>query len=451
MKGIIPIMKLSFLYHECCVRAVRRIIEFIAIATLSYPLTAGHLSLYECYDKAVNTHPVQREYRNRRIIHNLNLRNLNIRWLPSLDAAANATYMSDVARFDRILGSLPVQISSESLPIMPHDQYKITVGFNQIIYDGGSISAGKKVEKAALKADLLALDSEIYTIRNQVNQAYFGLLNLQKQSELAAIYHDEIREQKAALSSRVKNGVVLPANLDILDAELLKIRQQIAELDIQEMKTRNILSQLIGESAENTEVSLPDIPVPMESCINRSEIEWFEQQSATLEMNKKVIKSQYMPKAFVFGTFGYGQPPGSDFFTEHFESYYIVGVAASWNIFNWNTTRRDREILQARQNIIKAKEEDFIQQTQIALQTCQAEIDRYKMLQESDQELILLREKIKQSAASQLNNGTLSSTEFLTELNAEREARIGYELHKIQWIQAQVNYLTVSGQMKNEE
>jgi outer membrane protein TolC len=451
MKGIASIMRASLLFHEYCEGAMKRIIHFIAIAALSYPLTAGYLSLYECYDKAEKTHPLQREYRNRQTVYDLNLRNLNARWLPSLEANAGATYLSDVARIDRILGSLPVQIPMESLPAMPHDQYKVTVGFNQTVYDGGAINAGKKVEKAALNADLLALDSEIYKIRDQVNQAYFGLLNLQKQSELAAIYYDEILERRSALSSRVKNGFVLPANLDILDAELLKIRQQIAELDIQQTKARNILGRLIDENAEDTAVSLPDVQTPVESRIRRPEIEWFEQQRTALEMNKKVIQSQCQPRAFIFGTYGYGQPPGSDFFTEQFEPYYIVGVAASWEFFNWNTTRRNRGILQARQNMIEAKEENFIKQIQIALQNCQAEIDRYRVLQESDKKLILLREKIKLSAASQLNNGTLSSTEFLTELNAEREARINYELHIIQWIQAQVNYLTVSGQIENEE
>ena len=430
---------------------MKRIIQFIVIAALSCPLKAGQLTLYDCYDKAVKTHPVQREYRDRRLIYNLNVRNLNTGWLPSLEADASATYLSDVAKFDRILGSLPVQIPTNSLPAMPHDQYKMTVQFYQTVYDGGSIGAGKKVEKASLEADLLALDSEIYKIRDQVNHAYFGLLNLQKQSELASIYYDEIQERRAALSSRVKNGVVLQSNLDILDAELLKISQQIAELDIRQIKARNILAQLIGENAENADVSLPEIPAPPESHITRPEIKWFEQQRAVLDMKKEAIKSQNLPKAFVFGTYGYGQPPGSDFFTNHFKTYYTVGAAVSWNFFNWNNSKRNRQILNARQNMITAREDNFIKQTQIALQNYRAEIDRYKVLQEGDKNLISLREKIKQTAASQLNNGIITSTEFLTELDAEHEARINYELHKIQWIQAQIDYLTVSGQIKNEE
>ena len=74
---------------------MKRIMHFITIAALSCPLGAGQLTLYECYDKAVKTHPVQREYRNRRLIYDLNLRNLNTGWLPSLEANASATYLSD--------------------------------------------------------------------------------------------------------------------------------------------------------------------------------------------------------------------------------------------------------------------------------------------------------------------------------------------------------------------
>ena len=430
---------------------MKQFIICFTIIVLSCSLAAKDLSLYDCYDKAEKIHPLQIEWQNRQVIYELNQKNLNITWLPSLNAHANATYISDVVEFDKVLGALQMNIPPGTFPTMPKDQYKITIDVNQTIYDGGAVSARKKVARATLQADWQSIQSEFYKVRDKVNQVYFALLILEKQSELTEIYKDEILQRRATLQSGLKNGINLPSNVDILDAELLKIEQKIAELVLQQGKARDILSELIGENADDVVISLPSVQMSVKSEIRRPEIGLFEKEKITLEMNKKIAQSQRLPKAVFFGTYGYGQPPGSDFFETSFGTYYIVGTTVSWNIFDWNATKRTKETLQAQQNIVNAKEENFKKQVQIALKDSKAEIDRAKMLLDGDAKLIILREKIKNAAVSKLNNGTISSTEFLSELNAEREARINYEMHKIQYVQAQVKYLTISGQIKNQE
>jgi hypothetical protein len=76
-----------------------------------------------------------------------------------------------------------------------------------------------------------------------------------------------------------------------------------------------------------------------------------------------------------------------------------------------------------------------------------AEKHKIESLLESDEQLIVLREKIKKAAAAKLVNGVISSTEFLAELNAERKARINFEMHKIQLVHAKINFLTITGQI----
>lgn len=430
---------------------MKNLTMIIQTMALSCCLWAEDLSLYDCYDKAEQSHPLQQEKQNRQKVYELDRKNLNVRWLPSLNANANASYMSNVVRFDQVPGVLSIPIPSGTFPTMPKDQYKITLDVTQTIYDGGAIGAGKQVEKAMLQADLQKLEIELYPIHTQVNQVYFALLILQKQSELATIYHNEILERRSALQSGVKNGVILPGNVDILDAELLKIEQQLAELQIQEKKAHQILDELIGENMDGETLKLPVIEMPEKVELCRPELELFVKQKTVLEMNKKMVKSQQMPKAVIFGTYGYGRPAGSDFFNEEFDTYYIVGASLSWNIFNWNTTKRTRQALQAQQNIVDTKEDEFKRQITIALIDSKAEIERIKTLLQGDEKLIPLREKIKNAASSRHNNGIISSTDFLTELNAEREARINYEMHKIQYVQAQIHYLTISGQIQNNK
>ena len=78
----------------------------ILFAALSIRLFAGELSLSDCYDKAEQTHPLQKEWKSREQVYDLNRKNLNARWLPSFNVNASATHLSDVASFDQILGIL---------------------------------------------------------------------------------------------------------------------------------------------------------------------------------------------------------------------------------------------------------------------------------------------------------------------------------------------------------
>ena len=64
---------------------------------------------------------------------------------------------------------------------------------------------------------------------------------------------------------------------------------------------------------------------------------------------------------------------------------------------------------------------------------------------ESDSVLITLRKRITIAAESQYDNGTLTATDYMREMNSEKEARINYEIHKISLVKARVEYLNITG------
>jgi hypothetical protein len=75
----------------------------------------------------------------------------------------------------------------------------------------------------------------------------------------------------------------------------------------------------------------------------------------------------------------------------------------------------------------------------------QAEIDKLQQLVATDREIILLREKVKQAAQAQLDNGVITPNDFLAEVNAEDQARRQLITHQLQLLQAQINYQIISG------
>lgn len=65
-----------------------------------------------------------------------------------------------------------------------------------------------------------------------------------------------------------------------------------------------------------------------------------------------------------------------------------------------------------------------------------------------DKELVALREEIKRSAKAQLDNGVITSSDYLREVNAADQARQQQLLHELQLLQTQLDYSDYLSQSK---
>ena len=74
-----------------------------------------------------------------------------------------------------------------------------------------------------------------------------------------------------------------------------------------------------------------------------------------------------------------------------------------------------------------------------------SQVDKILELIEKDKEIIELRRSIVRIFSSQLENGTITSSTYLTEFNALTRAELSYQLHLIELKEAQIEYLTQVG------
>jgi outer membrane protein TolC len=74
-----------------------------------------------------------------------------------------------------------------------------------------------------------------------------------------------------------------------------------------------------------------------------------------------------------------------------------------------------------------------------------AEVVKAEELLKSDDEIIDLRRSITLSAASQLENGTITATDYITEQLAEEQALLTRNLHKMQLLQSKALYKAATG------
>ncbi len=404
------------------------------------------ITLKECYDQAISASALAGEKNGYSDISRLKDENIVKGWLPTLDANGNFIYNSSVIDMSSVLGSLPIPGIAGAIKPLPHEQYKITIDVNQVIYDGGAIKGARELEKADLGVNQKQTETDLYKLRAQINNYYFNLLLLARQKELLNTYLDIINKRIESISSGVKNGVVLKSDEDVMASEKINIEQQLSENQIRRTAFIKILSDLTGNAIDSSaEFILPSLPVQLSTELSRPELQLFDMRKEQLDAGLKVIDSKRMPKAFGFATVGYGNPPGSNFFKNEFASYYIVGASIKWNIYDWNKAKNERKIISFQEGLLENRKNDLTDNLKRLLESKNSEILSLKALLESDAEQIRLRKRITASSESQYQNGTITATEYLNQLNSERQAVINSEIHKINLSMAETEYLNISG------
>src|SRR5664280_107345 len=404
------------------------------------------LTLKECYDMASKASALSGEKNAYSDIWQLKDKNLAKGWLPSLDAGGNFIYNSSVVDMTSVLGSLPIPGIANLISPLPHEQYKITVDINQVIYDGGAIKSAREIEKAGMNVSEKETETDLYKLRSLVNGYYFNLLLIDRQKEILNNYLSLVNKRIKTMESALANGVIIKSDIDIMSSEKIKIDQQIRENEIMKASLLAQISDLTGTRIdEGSQFILPSLSGEISDELLRPELQLFDLRKEQLAAGLKAVDSKRMPKAFGFATLGYGNPPGNNFFKDAFEPYYIIGAGIKWNIFDWNKGKNEKDVITKQQQMLDNRKADLTDNLKRLLKAKKAEIENLNSLVESDSSLIAVRKRITASSESQYNNSTITATEYLSELNAEQQAVINYEIHKIKLSMAKVEYMNISG------
>jgi outer membrane protein TolC len=409
---------------------------------VTFSQTADTLSLEVCFKIAGDRSPLNRQKNLSAEAWANKNKNLTSKWYPSLGFNAQAMYYSETVHFSDLVGNLPVSV--EPLPL---DQYKIWADINQQLYDGGAVKAQKAIEKASYEADLQQVESDILVLKQQVNQTYFSLLAVKINSAVLQVSLEELQEKKKVVESGVDNGVVLPENMMALEAEELRLEQKILELKLNQDQLIKVLSILMDSTLTgNLVISEPSEPQVLDENITRPEYVMLDKQKERLQASQKLVSSSDLPKFFAFSQVAYGRP-GYNFLSREFHPYYSLGMGMKWNFMNYGDNRRQHKILDIQKDIVDIKRETFNDQLSIQLQAEKTNQKKYDELLNQDEAILKLRKAIAATSLNKLTNGIITSTDYLTELNAEILARLQYENHKLLKVQAFYNYLLLQGKL----
>ncbi len=414
----------------------RSIIILILITTLP-SLAQQPITLKECYTLVAQNYPLAKQAELFEAQNKLDTDVISTSKLPQFSLDAQATYQSDV---------IEVPIPNADIEPLNNDQYRATLSVNQLIYNGGAIDASLNVKSAQLKTKQKQVDVNLYQLKQKINQLYFSILLSQETKVLIEAKQAQLKSKLGEVQSGIKYGVLLPASDKVLEAEILKLNQQFREVESNKASLIETLSSIIGQSLDRaTTFQNPLVEIPLETDLNRPELELFQLKREEIESSEALMAKQNIPKLLGFATGGYGNP-GLNVLDNSFQPFYTVGIKLNWNVFDWSSNKKQRESLSINKDIVNTESETFELNTNIELNQQQKEIEKIEGFISSDLEIINLRKEVLQSADSQLKNGVITSSAYITELTNLYEDENTLVKHNIQLQLAKANYNVIKGQ-----
>ena len=362
-------------------------------------------------------------------------------YLPTLSANGQATYQSDVT-------TLPFKSSPGiTIPSYSKDQYKIYGEVNQLIYDGGAIRNQKKTAEANDVIQQQNLEVELYALYDRVNQLFFGLLLTDEQLKQNALLKADIQNGIAKVNAQVNNGTAYQSSVDELSAQLLETEQSRIGLVATKKAFLNMLGLFINMLLdENTIIQSPVAPVKTDS-INRPELLFYDYQKRIYDLQSESLKIDLRPKFSSFFQGGYARP-GLNLLSNDFAWYYVGGLRLSWNFGSLYRLSNQQHLLDIDKQQLDVQKQTFLLNTAMTQKQQSAEIEKYIELSGNDEAIIALRASVKKVASAQLANGVLSVRDYLTEVNAEDQARQNRILHEVEMLQTRYNYENTTGNLK---
>lgn len=398
------------------------------------------LSLNDCYTLVNKNYPLAKQTDLLAKQNELDVEVIKKGKLPELDLLIQTTYQSDVTQTPFMSGDNPIEPPNL-------DQYKTNLSVNQLIYAGGKIDAAANATLAASKSDQKQIEINLYQLKKQVNLLYFSILNLQERKILLEAKRKQLNIKLKEVKAGIEFGTLLPTSDTFLEVELLRLEQQFIELKLNKLNLINNLSELIGtEISPTTIIKNPTVSVNTFATIQRPELDFFQLKKEQIEASEKLISKQNYPQIVGFATGGFGNP-GLNMLENAFKTYYWVGVRLNWNVFDWNATRKERESLLINKEIIDNEAEIFHLNTNIELTKQDSEIRKIMAFIDSDKSIIELQKKIVVATESQLKNGVIKASDYVTELTNLYEAENNLNTHKIQLLLAKANYNITQGNL----
>lgn len=422
------------------INRVTQVIWMLGCLVLVSQAQAQTLTIRQAYELARKNYPMIRQFDLIAKTKDYSVENAAKAYLPQFSVQGQATYQSAVTEF-----KLPVSVPGVEFPTLNKDQYKLLGEINQVIYDGGQVRTQVRTHEVNAAVESQKLEVELYKLNERVNQLFFGVLTLDEQLRQNELLKKDIALGIKKVQALIDNGTAFRSNANSLRAELLKAEQRDTDLRSNRKAYVAMLGLLINQPLDETAVLEKPVAMTVAAEISRPELKLYDVQNKNLDIQSELLNVKNRPRLNFFFQGGFGRP-ALNILSNGFDPYYVTGVRLNWSLSGLYTAKKDRELIRNNRESIRLQRETFVYNTNLTVRQQSADVDKYRQLLDTDDEIIDLREGVKVTAAAQLENGVINTNDYLREVNAEDQARLSKILHEIQLLMAQYSLNTTMGQ-----
>ncbi|HET6256598.1 MAG TPA: TolC family protein [Puia sp.] len=402
---------------------------------------ATQLTLQDCYRLAEANYPLTRQHALIASTRDYNIANIAKGVYPQLSVNGTATYQSAVTN----ISIPPINGFNIKIPTVPKDQYKLYGEISQTLTGFGINRQQREVSNTDAALQEANLNTDLYQLKDRINQLYFGALLLDDQITLNDLAAREVQTGISNVQARIDNGMDFVSSLNKLKAQLLQTEQHTIELRASREAYTDMLSLFINQPVDSTtQLERPQPPQNTDS-INRPELKAYDLQLQQYAANLRLTHLNLYPQLNVFFQGGMGQPNPMNLLSTSLSPYYFTGLRLTWTIGGAYTYKKDRLISLNNQDVVKAQRSTFIFNTEQTMHQENADIRKYRKLIQTDDDIVNLRESVDKTSAVQLANGVITANDYLLDVNAAAQARQDRAIHAIQLLMTQYNYKTTSG------
>lgn len=396
----------------------------IALAQTAVTLEQCHVAVQKNWPLAAQTELLAQQA-------DLQIENLKKNRLPQVNFLAQATLQNEVTK-------LPIKIPGADVPTISRDQYKIAAEGSYTLWDGGLLNAQTANFQKNQAVETAKNQVEMRRLREQVDLYFFQILLADGAIALSEALQNDLKIRLNKTVGAIENGMAIPANADALRAEILKIDQRLIDLRTARAAFLSLLSELTG--LEIKSLIINDLgaatdpksgPFPIVAFEKRPEFSLFEKQKIAVLGQLDLLDNRLKPRFSAFAQAGFGRP-GFNFLNNEFRPFALVGLRANWSLSGFYTKKNDRSLVGLQVQLIENQR--LALGRSLSLQAAQqsAEVQKIEEMLKLDPQIVELRERTKNTAAVQFENGTITANDYLIEANAENQARLAEEQRRVQ-------------------
>jgi len=264
--------------------------------------------------------------------------------LPSVSMTARAGVVSEVMEMHLVPG--------RTIQFGDYDSYDLALRVNQIIYDGGRLSAAREAALNRAEAAEWQARAAALTVEFRAKASFFGVLLADRAVEAAGqsvteaqLHLNDVlarRRQELALETDVTGARlrVSQAEMELVTREADSERARATMRALLALSPDTVIEIAWNDAGDNA--VMPPSGDAAAALGNRPEMEAFARSIAAAEKSADAAHAGSRPTLGMYGGFNYGRPE-LDMVANDWMHYFSAGISLNWDIWNWGQNNRQAE------------------------------------------------------------------------------------------------------------